>query len=203
MKKLFTVCLVLAMALSMNLTAFAAGFVSSPTNNPAPEVENPSDDVTVTPYPDRDELDEEGQKDMEDAYNEILDSNDLADIIDGLKELADKQDVPTGQVAASDLFDVTGTPGAEVVLNSDTLEHYLGLAVRVDGKWTLVDDARIENGRLVFTVDQSGPYAVLVNAGNYTKPPKTGENNSIALCACGMAVSALAVVVLWKKSKAQ
>lgn len=201
MKKLFAVCLVLVMALSMNLTAFAAGFVASPTNNPAPEVEN--GDVIVTPYPDRDDLGDDDQKDLEDAYQDILNSNDLTDLIDGLDDLADELDIPTGQIAASDLFDVTGPNGTEVTLSSDTLEHFVGLAVRVDGKWTLVDDAKIENGRLVFTVDASGPYAVLVNAGNYTNPPKTGEDNSIALYACGMAVSALAMVVLWKKSKAK
>lgn len=205
MKKLFTVCLVLVMALSMSLTVGAAGFVSSPTNNPAPEQETPVDGVEITPYSEREDLPEEDRQDLEDAYKDIVDSTDLSDLVEELKELAEELDIPAGNIAASDLFDITfvGDGTATITLKSDTLEHFVGLIVYEDGHWTLVDDARVENGQLIFTTDISGPYAVLVDAGRYTKPPKTGDSNSIALYACVMVASALALVGLWKKSRQQ
>lgn len=203
MKKLFTVGLVLALAVSMSLTAGAAGFVSSPTNNPAPELDNPPSGVEVTPYSEREDLSEEGRQDLEDAYKEILNSTDLSELNEALEDVAKDLDIPTGHIAASDLFDVTYVGEGTVTINlkSDTLEHFVGLMVYEDGQWTLVDDARVENGRLVFTTAISGPYAVLVDAGKYTKPPKTGEDNSLALYACIMVASALAFVVVSKKAK--
>lgn len=203
MKKLFTAALVLALAVSMCLTAGAAGFVSSPTNNPAPELDNPPSGVVVTPYVEREDLPEEDRQDLEDAYKEILDSTDLSELNEALKDVAEKLDIPVGNIAASDLFDLTyvGEGAARITLKNDTLEYFVGLMVYEDGKWTLVDDARVENGRLVFTTAISGPYAVLVDAGKYTKPPKTGDDNSLALYACIMVASALAFVVVNKKAK--
>lgn len=203
MKKLFTAALVLALAVSMSLTAGAAGFVSSPTNNPAPELDNPPGGVEVTPYAEREDLPEEDREDLEDAYKDIIDSTDLSDLVEELKDIAEELDIPAGNIAASDLFDITyvGEEAVSITLKGDALEYFVGLMVYEDGQWTLVDDARVENGRLVFTTDISGPYAVLVDAGKYTKPPKTGDDNSIALYACIMVASALAFVVVNKKAK--
>lgn len=203
MKKLFTAALVLALAVSMSLTAGAAGFVSSPTNNPAPELDEPVGGVEITPYSDREDLPAEEREDLEGAYKNIIDSTDLSDLVDELKDIADELDIPAGNIAASDLFDITyvGEGTVKITLNSDTLEHFVGLMVYEDGKWTLVDDARVENGKLIFATAISGPYAVLVDAGKYTKPPKTGDDNSIALYACIMVASALAFVVVNKKAR--
>ena len=203
MKKLFAAALVLALSVSMSLTAGAAGFVSSPTNNPAPELDNPPAGVEVTPYVEREHLPEEDRQDLEDAYQEILDSTDLSELNEALKDIAEELDIPVGNIAASDLFDITyvGEGAAHITLKSDALEHFVGLMVYEDGHWTLVDDARVENGSLTFTTDISGPYAILVDAGKYTKPPKTGDDNSIALYACIMVASALAFVIVNKKAK--
>ena len=203
MKKLFAAVMVLALAVSMSLTVGAAGFVSSPTNNSAPELDDKPSDVVVTPYGERDDLPEEDRQDLEDAYKDILDSTDLSELNEALEDVAEELDIPVGNIAASDLFDLTylGEDAVSITLTSDTLEHFVGLMVYEDGKWTLVDDARMENGKLVFTTDISGPYAVLVDAGKYTKPPKTGEDNSLALYACIMVASALAFVVVSKKAK--
>lgn len=205
MKKLLSVCLVLVMVLCFGITAVAeGGFVSSPSLNPAPEVIEPTDgSVVVHPYVDRDELTEDQRKVFENAYNSINNANSLADLNSKLNGK---------NLAVSDLFNV-GYTGANangsysVSLKADTLNNFSALMTYVNGEWKIVEDAKIQNGSLVFTAKNFGPYAIVVNTED-TKSPQTGingventSNTSLVVYGVIMLVSACGALIMWRKSK--
>ena len=147
MKKVLAICMMIAMVVSMNTGVFAAegGFVSSPTGNPAPVLDDftPSDEsfegeVVVESYADRENLPEEIRESFEKAYDDIAKADDLTElnVKDDLlaKTAADKK-VETENLAVSDLFDihVTGSENVnyegksefKITLSADTLNSLL------------------------------------------------------------------------------
>ena len=94
MKKLITLALALIMAMTMTVAASAA-FVSSPSASDGPVIEDIVNEdgeevsnVVLTPYKDRENLDAEAKKDMEEAYDDIKGTEDLTDKVEGLEEAA-------------------------------------------------------------------------------------------------------------------
>ena len=78
MKKIITVfiAIIMVLCISVSATAAAAGFVSSPSSKPAPEIsDSKSDDCTgslvIVPFSDRNSLSDDEKKQIEDAYNSI------------------------------------------------------------------------------------------------------------------------------------
>ena len=220
MKKALVICLTLALVLSMSLNALAVpgGFVSSPSGARPPVIvdSKPADDdctasLIITIFGDRFELPEELRKPLEDAYNDLINSDDLSDLCDELEELAKQLGVDTEKLAISDLFDL-GSTGCndhdnhnqhKVVLDSDSLDHFVGLIYRDDnGEWWKVDDAKVVDGELHFTAPGHYTYAIVVDTteGN---PSKTGDSNIILICGAVMAVTAAALVVVIIKGKKQ
>lgn len=208
MKKLMSVCLVMVMVICFSVTAFAeGGFLSSPSLNPAPEVVPPSDEgIEVKAYNDRDSLSDEEKKAIEDAYDSIKNTDDIRDLN------KDVSDDDSANLAVSDLFNVgyNGNNGAgsyNVVLKADTLDNFVSLITYVNGKWEVVDGAKIQNGNLVFTAKNLGPYAVVVNTDD-VKSPQTGinettdiEGNGFVVYGALMLVSACGAMIMWRKSK--
>jgi len=214
MKKLLALCLALVIVVSVSVTAFAAGgFIESPSNNPAPEIievtnedEDCEGEIVITPYPDRDKLPDDERAKLEDAYDSIASTDDVKDLNEDLKELADDKNL-----GVSDLFNM-GMTGCEdhdghgafkIKLKADTLKNFVGL-LRFDGKnWILVEGASVSGEYLSFNTKEFGPFAVVVDTGA-DSTPKTGEDSSIYFWIMVFAGSALAVVVLLlvKKRKA-
>ena len=231
MKRVLAICLVMLMALSMSVSVLAApkGFVESPTGRPAPGMIkfDPQDDdctaeLIVTPYGDRDELPEEYKKLLEDAYQDVVGTDDLTKLNDDLKNLAKDKNLKGDKLAVSDLFnlhvedcdDHDGHKGFDVVLDADTLKNFVALMyMNEDGQWVLVKDAAVVNNgdHLSFTIDEldsSAPFAIVVNTGaEGTQPdtdpddPKTGDISYIHIYVTIMAVSALALGVILVVSK--
>ena len=100
MKKILSICLVLVMVMSFNLTAFAkGGFVNSPSENLAPEIVDSSDDgIVIHSYADRHELTEKEREDLEDAYDSIKGSTDLSDLNANLGSLAKNKNINPDQL---------------------------------------------------------------------------------------------------------
>ena len=79
MKKILAVVFAVIMVVSAGVMAFAqGGFVSSPSVNPAPVIvevvydeESCEPRIVVTPYSERDTLDEEREEDMNEAYAKL------------------------------------------------------------------------------------------------------------------------------------
>lgn len=216
MKKILAVCLALVMVFSLGITAFAApnGFVSSPSENGAPELDSfvPSDEdceaeIIITAYADREELPEELRDLLEEAYAEVVDADDLTTLSEALKKLAAKKNIKAENLLVSDLFDIhaTGCDNHDehrefvITLNADTLKNFVGLLHKKDnGSWELIDDAKVVNDgtALKFTVDSFSPFAIVVNKG--VTSPQTNDSMVITFVALAF-VSALAIIVISKK----
>lgn len=211
MKKVLAICLVVLLALSMSVSAFAApeGFVSSPSGRPAPGVVtfDPKDDgctgqLVITPYGDKDKLDDDMKSQLEKAYNDVVGADDLKNLNDGLAEAAGNK-----TIKVSDLFSVHTTgcdshddhKDFDVVLEADSLKNFVGLMyLNDDGKWVLVKDAKVSGtNHLEFSLegfDGAAPFAIVVSTG--TNTPTTGDTGYTHIYLAVMCVSALALVVV-------
>lgn len=182
--RILTILVLSIVALSLSLTAFAevGGFVQSPSANDAPEVEDSSsedhdcdDPLIVVPYADRDELSDEARAKLEKAYEKISGVKNLTSVCGALKDLAAKKNIPTANLAVSDLFDLSDKHGNvgdatfKVRLKAETLDNFVALLHFVDGKWIIVEDAEVEyedgESYLNFTTDGLSPFAVVVDTG--------------------------------------
>ena len=191
----FLMTLVLIMSVSvMGVAAVTGGFVKSPSLNPAPELIEATDkggecDGTfiVTPYDERDNLNEEEKKEFEESYRDIKANPNLGNLTSDIGELAKRKNLDETKLAVSDLFhthvedcthgdDVVHGP-FDVVLEADTLEKYVGLLHYSNGEWSLVKDATINlDGHLVFEAAKLGSYAIVVNTDESLVPqPPTGD----------------------------
>ena len=220
MKKALVFCMTMVLVLSLSISALAipGGFVSSPSGNRTPVLVTfkPLDEdciaqLIITIFGDRFDLPDDQRQPFEEAYNDIVNSDDLADLADDLKDLADKLGIDTDKLGVSDLFDLSSTGCDDheghkeysVVLDADALEHFVGLIYKGDdGKWYLVDDAKVIDGELHFTAQGFHPYAIVVDTTE-GDPSKTGDTNLILICGAVMAVSAAALVVVLIKGKKQ
>ena len=220
MKKVLVICLMVIMVMSLSATAFATpGFVSSPSGQPGPEVEEfePKDeectaDLVVTPYGEREELPETLQELIEQAYEDVADAETLTELNDAFAKMVEDKGIDSKRLAVSDLFDLhvtdcdfhEGHTEFDIVLSMDTLEHFVGLLhLNKGGVWELVEDARVEGDRLIFSVESFSPFAVIVETEEEPTPPQAGDNSNIHIYGIVMAVAALAILVLAVKGRKQ
>jgi hypothetical protein len=185
MKKIIVILMAAFVLLTVSVSAFATngGFVSSPSNNQAPElldVKSGFEDCTskfaVMSYADRDQLSEEARKALEDAYASIKETADLTSLNDAIATVAKKLGVDASHLAVSDLFDLAPKADAELEdgdkydfsVKADTLENFVCLLHYVDGKWEVVEDAEVskDGENLEFEVDGFSPIAVAVSTGD-------------------------------------
>lgn len=214
MKKVLAICLMIVMVASLSLSALAApnGFVSSPSGGKRPPVLDRFDpvdddctaDLIITPFGDKNELPEGERKEMEDAYDDIVNADNLADLNKELEEAAKDKGIDPDNLAVGDLFHL-GCEGCddhenhekfEVSLDAEGLDKFVGVIYRdEDGNWHWVDDAKVKDGKLHFTGEGYHPYAIVLDT-TVDESSKTGDSNIIAICAAVMAVTAIALVVV-------
>ncbi|MBR6741319.1 MAG: hypothetical protein IKL93_01100 [Clostridia bacterium] len=219
MKKILAICVVLVMVFCLSTTAFAApnGFVSSPSDNKTPEIETvePSDenciaDLGVTSYADRFNIADADREALEAAYGDIADADDLADLSKDLEKLAKDKKVKTEDLLVSDLFNISAEGckdhnkdhELEIVLSVDTLKNFVGLMYNDNGKWVVVDGAKVvKNGTaLKFSVaTTTAPFAIVVS--KVATSPQTEDGNLYSVFVIMASVAALATIVCLKKSK--
>lgn len=183
MKKVFSIVLAIAMMFTLSIAAFAAqdDFLESPSKGQAPELEGSENDsckgeIVIVPYGDRDKLDDEDKKHFEDAYQTIVDADDLSDLNKGLDDNS----------AVSDLFgiDLIGCDDHDhhdeftVKLNADDIKNFSDLIYYNGSEWVVVADAAIIDGLLVFSadIDAFTPFAIVVSVGD--DAPQTGDTFS-------------------------
>ena len=185
MKKVFVICVVIAMLLTMMVPVCAdpGGFVSSPSNNMAPELvsgNNESDGchaiIIITAYADRHKISADDRKNIEDAYAQIVGHPNLKDLYSPIATLADTFGIDVEDLAVSDLFnasyigcsDHAGHGNFEIIIKSETIKNFACLLQYRRGEWSIVENAElINNGEhLKFRVKELGAFAVVVNAGD-------------------------------------
>lgn len=211
MKKLIVVCLVIAMAACMSISVLAAngGFLSSPSANSAPELvegKNESEDcesqLVVTSYANRDQLSEEARKAIEEAYSQIIGTQDLSSLNQAIKALAEELDMDPSKLAVSDLFDISASDcdGHEnhghfdITLKAETLKNFAFLLHYYNGEWHIVEGAKVTNNgaHLEFEEDQFSPFAIVVYTGETVVEPEPAPNNTVWVV---VGVAAAVVVV--------
>lgn len=212
MKKVLVFCVTLLVVASLMLTAVMAapkGFVSSPTGQSAPELigaENSDEDcqgeVIITPYSEKDDLNDDHENDMDDAYDSIVNSDNLSDLNSDLKDAADKAGVKDGNLAVSDLFHVDfdcdeheGHGEFSITIKPETLKNFVGLMYYDGEKWVYIDDAKVNGDHLNFSLKNPAPVAIFVNSAKGSiSTPQTGDDFPwiyvavIAASAIGLAV---------------
>lgn len=221
MKKFVVLCLAVVMVLSMSLSTFAVdlgAFIKSPSLNPAPEVIyfDPDDDdcdadIKVTPYSERDTLDEEARKRIEEAYKQIVNDDEENPFTDELKKLAEELGLDLDQLSVSDLFDISAIncddhddhKGFTITLKADTLENFLGL-MQFDGeKWITLEVIEWDEfaKTVTFHCDELYPIAFIVN-NDPNRAPQTGDYSALYLGIALVAALGLVVVLVSSKKKA-
>ena len=218
MKKVLVFCLVMVMMLNLSIIAFAApsGFVASPGANKAPEIVGsevvgggtPSQ-IKVTSYAERESLSDELKKEIEKAYDDIINAKDISKLNVDLAKVVEDNGIDISDLAISDLFKVEFTDGNAdgkshiITLSAENLENFVGLMfLNSNGEWEYVKDAKIVNGgkNIQFTANSTSPYVIVVNKGE-KESPKTGDNSNMVVYLAVMAVSAAAIVFLKKAKK--
>lgn len=214
MKKLLVLLLTVAMLATLGVTAFAelGNFLISPSKNKAPELiegVNESHDciaeLVITPYAERDTLGDEKRAEIEKAYDMIVEEDDLTTFNDDFAKLVSEKNIPTDNLAVSDLFDISyysceqhQDHGAfKITLKAETLEGFVALLKMVDGEWVLVEDAVADGDLLTFTVTDLSPFAIVVD-GN---PPQTGDSFNWWIYVALMVISAASLCVVGYKLK--
>lgn len=219
MKKLVSVVLAIVLAMTMCVSALAApnGFVESPSNQKGPEIVE-GDNIVVTPFGDRDELPDDVRDALEDAYNSILNADNLGDLSEALEDLANELNVPVKNLVVSELFELSyesGEQGSDgkltVTLKDDSFKDFFGLIKYENGKWVLIEDAKVNGNKLTFTTGKlPAPFAIVVNPdggdiGADDEVPATGDTTNVlgAVAICAASVVALAgVYFVFKKREA-
>ncbi len=208
MKKTISICLALAMILSIGVASFAISnnFTQSPSVTPSPDIDIDWEDddfdgeIKDVSYGERDELSDEEKEIFEDAYDSIVDPDDLGDIIPDDADF----DVPDEDLGVSDLIyiDVTGDDIPDeiiITVDPETIENFVGVIQYVDGEWILVDATVTEDGKIIIRTENEGPIAIIVNTD--IDSPGTSDNTMTYVLIGVMAVSAVVVVVLLATSK--
>ena len=190
MKKVFILCLAVALSFANLVTVFAAdSFVNSPSINSAPIVieynstfDECEADIVVTPYSNRNSLPGEHLANIESAYDLIIKSDDIATLNEDLKKLAESLGEAGDSLAVSDLFNVHFEGCVDhknhriysLVLQMETLDNFVGLLCRgLDGEFVLVKDVKLSDNPkqraaqaakyLSFTGEYYGAFAVVVD----------------------------------------
>ena len=222
MKKIIMICLAVLMVLSLNISVFATtgAFVSSPSGNPAPELvdaKNESEDceskLYITAYGDRDELSEEARRKIEEAYSDLVGTQDISTLNAAIADLAKKLGLSATDLAVSELFDISATNcdghgdhgRFNITIKPEALKNFVCLLHYFGGEWHIVDGAEVTNNgtHLEFDVDQLSPFAIVVSTGKAPVEPAPASNTVwiIAAVAGAVVVASVIIVVLVLKSK--
>lgn len=180
MKKTFIVLVTLAMiaTLCMPVMAEPGGFVSSPSKEQAPTLvdgknESPEcvAELLITSYADRKHLDEGVRKAFESAYTSILGAEKLNELNSAIVNIAEDAGFELSDLSVSDLFDIScsSCEGHEnhgkfsVKLRPEDLEGFVCLIHYVDGKWKVVENARVaaDGVTLEFEEKNFSPFAII------------------------------------------
>ena len=182
MKKILAVVLMIVMAMSLTLAVSAeiGGFIQSPSNNPAPDlIEGSNADpdcfaqIIITAYIDRYDLSYNKRLLLEEAYRIIAENPDLSKLNSTLAAMANALGVKVTDFAVSDLFDISSTycgmhdehSHFDVTLKADSLKNFVCLLHYYNGKWDIVEGAEVthEGTHLEFDIKDFSPFAIVVN----------------------------------------
>lgn len=214
MKKIlaFSMVLLLALLMTVAVTADPGAFISSPSGNSAPtliDFSNESDactaEIKICAYSDRDTLDDAARAKLEEAYASIVGTTDLGSLNSALKDLAEKLQISSDQLAVSDLFDISyvdcdaHTDHGEftITLKPTVLENYACLLHYNGSAWELVEYSEVseDGAHLTFVTDDLSPFAIVVHDGTAVLPVDDDGNQTAVIVLGAVAVLGAAATV--------
>ena len=222
MKKIVALCLTLVMAVSLCLTALAApgAFVASPSGNKAPELvsftapDGCNAKLVITPYAERNTLDEATRLVLEEAYKQIANHIQNNDFSKALKALAESKNMTASQLSVSDLFDISyygceiheehkNQGGFTITLKAETLGNLVGVLHMNNMNWENVQVLACDQDAktVTFFVETLSPFAIVVDNGSGSSTPPTGDNAMAYLGVALVAAAGLVVVLVGAKKK--
>ena len=225
MKKIFALLMTLMVIVAFATVTFAdnGGFYESPSANQAPTLdsfENEDKDceatLKITSYADRAQLSEEAQQEMTAAFAAIAGANDLTQINEQLKTMAEQLGIAGTDLAVTDLFDISLYADEDhaahgdftVTLGVDALKNFVALLHYDNGQWNVVPDAQVVDGEnLHFTIGEFSPFAIVVNTNPGATAPvepdglPVGAIVAIVIAAVAVAGGVAALVVFLLKKK--
>ncbi len=221
MKKIITVIMALVLGLSMSLSVFAApgSFLVSPGTKFSPVlVEGVINDcegvLVITPYAERHNLPDNERKQLEDAYGQFRDNENLSNLVSGLNKNSNDNERNVTRYAISELFytgyqncdDHDGHNNFRAVLKLESTKNFAALLTLVNGVWTVVEDVEVDGDHLIVNGNYYGPYAIAMNTGSGDIDNTVNTGDSFPwIYVVLMSVSAIGLVVLavvHKKNKA-
>ena len=218
MKKFVAFLTAVVMMATLALSVCAVEFVPSIEIKKAPTVISAVDEngnsylIVLTPLVDTETLDEDAKNQLLGAYDKLKEEQDIITLSEELKKIAENKKIPAKNLIVKDLFDISieGEFKGNVItitLTADQLTNFVGLMHYQDGKWTLIDDAKVVNGnQLTFSKDalgatgSIGSFAIIVDSGAPTSP-ETGVQLPFALIAVAVMFAGAAVVFFVKSKK--
>ena len=209
MKKMMASVMAVVLILTMSVSVFAAGnFVSSPSYTDYPVMVDFAftgdcdGELIVTPYSQRDTLDEDAKNLIEKCYKDIKDCDDLTKMFHMVEVPKDKSGFAIG-----DLFNIH-FEGCKshyehnpftVTITPSTLKNFVEVVALVDGEWVVVD-SKVEGNNLVINSSYYGPYAIILST---VESPATGDNFPwVYVVLMGVSAVGLAAVLVILKKKA-
>lgn len=199
MKKITAFLISVMMVAALAVPVFAEGaYMDSITAKPAPEIVGDGDvigdiiedgedvgdigegDLIITPFVDKDELDDEPRSNMEDAFEQIKSGN--------AEYPPEMEEILGGEPVAKDLFDVDVIDdellkeleeGKEIRFTLDVnigAGELVAVACFVDGQWIMAAEA-INNGdgTITVTLSKIGTIGVFVKGEDKVEPTVTPE----------------------------
>ncbi len=217
MKKLLSVILAVVLVFALGVTALASNnFNTSPVKGGSPSLisfevaEGCNAKIIVTPEEYKHTLPQFLIAMMDDAYNQIINAEDLSDLCAALKSLAASKNIPTETLSVSELFDIRvegctehASHDFDIIIKADSLKGYVGLLHYNGSDWELID-ATVNGDHLHFSLYNFSPFAIVVTnyeGGSSSGTPATGDAFNIILCVAALVACAAVIVVLILKKK--
>ena len=213
MKKILTIFMLSLLVFNLTFAAHADDFVRSPSANRAPTIEfggsedHPCEEpLIITAYGDREQLPDDLKAMIEKVYEDIKNSKNLIGLCAALKTLTNELNIPTENLAVSELFDIRDVHGHveaefDIILESTSLENFVGLIHYNDGEYELIEDAVVKeiDGELhlCFTTDGLSPFIVVVDTG--AKLPTADDSTLVTVLAIIAIAEGAALVAIFVK----
>lgn len=230
MKTFKIIALILAVIMILPISALAAGgnFVSSPSKEQAPEVDNFTSDkedfegnIVITSFAEREELAETQKEALTQAYNKIVEAKDVTEVAPKLAEKVTALGVKKEDVAVSNIFDINVEDNEgntiedhgklSITLSTEALEKFVALLHFKNNEWTVVEGAEVKDGKITFSVDDLSPFAIVVEAASestgtadVTTGTESGDekkDNSLVLIICIAAAVVVVLVIVFAAGK--
>ena len=199
MKRLMIILLAIVMSALMCVSVCAAtgAFDGSPSGKPAPELiygANESEDcesiLSITAYGDRDKLSENSRLKIEEAYSQIIGTQNLSSLNEYIAQVAREKGIDPADLAVSDLFDISATNCSghndhghfDITLKAEVLENFVCLLhyfeekndttaeLEFEGAYTdenLAKDDRTEPWKLTVDGVEAGNSEIILGVGKF------------------------------------